>query len=254
MAVLFLSLFFRHSRKQPKFPSCKHNSKAYKCGSLTIRDVSHFNAAFYKVPNKITQDFFILKYTGVDHPRRSRSKPDTSGKVVPKRVVSITYFVKKAIRSSGQTNSVVPVCRQTFLDILQISKYRVQSICKKHLETGHMPTELRGGDRYIKRFELKKASIANFIKKLKPIESHYCRDKTVSRVYVSSDLNINKIWRYYNENVSDDFKVKKSYFRTFFNANFNIGFGTPSTDACSYCIMTKEKLKEVRQKKKEMKL
>lgn len=38
--------------------------------------------------------------------------------------------------------------------------------------------------------------------------------------------------------------VKKSYFRTIFNQDFNLGFGTPRTDVCSKCIELDEKIKK----------
>lgn len=43
------------------------------------------------------------------------------------------------------------------------------------------------------------------------------------------------------ENVN--LRVKEWYFRNVFNKEYNVGFGTPLTDACSLCISLKEKLK-----------
>lgn len=47
----------------------------------------------------------------------------------------------------------------------------------------------------------------------------------------------------YNASADADLKVKESYFRSVFNNDFYLGFGTPLTDACSTCIMLNEKLK-----------
>ncbi|PSN57593.1 hypothetical protein C0J52_00508 [Blattella germanica] len=59
------------------------------------------------------------------------------------------------------------------------------------------------------------------------------------------DFNIThfmiELWRFFNASVSPALKVKKAYFRNFFCTNYNIGFGSPSTDACSTCLMLKEK-------------
>lgn len=38
--------------------------------------------------------------------------------------------------------------------------------------------------------------------------------------------------------------VKQSYFRHIFNREFNLGFGTPTTDVCSTCIELNERIKK----------
>lgn len=62
-------------------------------------------------------------------------------------------------------------------------------------------------------------------------------------MYLSSDLNIKKIWRLYNESVDHTKKVKQSFFRRIFNSTYNLGFGTPRTDVCSRCLELTEKIK-----------
>lgn len=62
----------------------------------------------------------------------------------------------------------------------------------RNFHTGDMPSEKRGGDRKLKNYEDKKQSVINFIKKFNVIESHYCRSKTSNRLYLNSDLNIQK--------------------------------------------------------------
>lgn len=90
----------------------------------------------------------------------------------------------------------------------------------------------------------RKNEVIAFIKKINVIESHYCRSKSSSRVYISSELNIKKLWQIYNsEALTDSLTVKESYFLHIFCTEFNIGFGTPSTDACSTCISLAEKIK-----------
>lgn len=89
----------------------------------------------------------------------------------------------------------------------------------------------------------KKNAVIDFIKNIKVIESHYCRSKSSSRAYVDSDLNIKKLWRIYDAKAPEILKVKESYFHHIFCTEFNIGFGTPSTDACSTCISLQEKIK-----------
>lgn len=153
--------------------------------------------------------------------------------------MSVKYFIYKR-----STRERVQVCQKVFLDTLRLSRTRVIGVVSRFFKTSQMPRETRGGDRKLTLYQAKKQSIVSFIKKFKVIEGHYCRSKTNCRVYLSSGLNIRKMWRLYNENEADEaLKVKESYFRYVFTRNFNIGFGTPGTDECSTCLSLTEKIK-----------
>jgi hypothetical protein len=76
----------------------------------------------------------------------------------------------------------VPVCLQTFVKVLFIGRDRVKGVLNRHFSSGSVASENRGGNRKEKRFENKKQSVINFIKKLKGVESHYCRRKTMENV------------------------------------------------------------------------
>lgn len=124
---------------------------------------------------------------------------------------------------------------------------RVTGVVSRHFNSGEMPVENRGGNRketlYI-LFAEKKQFVLDFIKKFKVLESHYCRSKTSCRLYLSSDLNITKMWRLYDSKTNDGTKkVKQSYFRHIFVTNYNIGFGSPRTDECSICLSLSERIK-----------
>src|SRR5258705_9616160 len=43
--------------------------------------------------------------------------------------------------------------------------------------------------------------------------------------------------------VNATLKVKRSFFRSIFTLNYNIGFGSPVTDACSRCMELSENIK-----------
>lgn len=218
-------------------PSCDHKgNKTFRCKNLRIVDVKEFHDNFYKTTDKATQDAFILKYIGIREPARRRSKKMDSSK----KGISVNYYVK--VKSAGDFK--LQVCQKTFLNILLISKDRVQRIARNHLRTGEMPLEKRGGDKTSKRFLAKKTSVRNFIEGLKNCsETHYCRGKSQARQYLPGDLNISKIWRMYNNQAPVELKVRKTFFRTLFCVEYNIGFGSPVTDACSTCLSYKEQLK-----------
>ena len=142
------------------------------------------------------------------------------------------------------------VCQTAFLDTLRLSKNRVSGVVSRHFKSGEMPKEKRGGDRKLKLYETKKQSVVDFVKKFNVIENHYCRSKTSCRQYLDSELNINKMWRMYDAETCDETKkVKLSYFPHIFRTNFNIGFGTPATDACSTCNSLEEKIKNIKDTK-----
>lgn len=176
-----------------------------------------------------------MKYSEASSPKRTRIINNKRGKCS----MSVKYFIYNT-----NTREKVQVCQKAFLDTLLLSKNRVNNVISKNLKNGCMPTEQRGGDRRSKTFEGKLKSVIQFIKTFNIIENHYCRNKTSSRLYLNSDLNIKKMWRFYNTRVDETFKVKESFFRHVFRTRFNIGFGRPRVDECSTCISLNERLKQ----------
>lgn len=78
---------------------------------------------------------------------------------------------------------------------------------KKYFKTSLPAKENRGGDRMSEKYRGKKESVMNFINKFKGTESHYCRGQS-KRLYLSSDLNITKMWIMY-QNDNNELPVKK---------------------------------------------
>lgn len=228
----------------PKKTECKHSTKGLKCNDLQITDIEKFNKMFYESRNKLKQDCFILKFIDIQKPKRRRPRNNTKeGK---------SYVLKFYITTTN--NIKIPVCKKFFMNTLMITKHRIQGVVSRFNNTESMPTERRGGDTRSKASEGKKNSVIEFVKKFKAIEGHYCRSKSSERVYFSSDLNIKKMWRMYQEKYKSDVNmlVKESFFRKTFNSSFNIGFGSPRTDMCSTCIELSEKIKrEVNVEKKK---
>nr|CAH7764946.1 unnamed protein product [Callosobruchus chinensis] len=93
---------------------------------------------------------------------------------------------------------LVPVCLDTFLKILHVSRFRLNILSKNFYATGQLPCKRRGGDRKSIEYAPKKESVMNFLNKLKCVESHYCRSAVSSRMYLPSELNIRKLHRMYD--------------------------------------------------------
>lgn len=225
-----VSYLFRHSSKKlPEHPKCKHADGALKCKTLTMQEIRKFHENFYRSKNKSDQDTFMLKYIVTSQKKRLRAK---NNKYNAPNFRSKYFVPAKNMR-------LVPVCLQTFTSILDVSRFRINIMVKKFMATGQMPTEARGGNRKKDVFKAKKEAVMKFLNQLKCVESHYCRSSiSYSRMYLSSDLNIKKLYRMY-----DGIPVKQSYFRHIFNSEYNLGFGTPRTDVCSTCLELGEKIK-----------
>lgn len=110
------------------------------------------------------------------------------------------------------------------------------------MKTGAAPTENRGGDYKSAKYKDKFSSVIAFIKTLKCEGSHYCRGSS-ARQYLSSELNISKLFKMYNTQAPFELQVKRTFFWQIFSTRFNLGFGHPVTDACSTCIQLTLKIK-----------
>lgn len=226
----------------PVYPTCGHNSSSFSCMNLTMKQILDFHTLFYSNKTKNAQDNFILKYCSAIPVNRHRP---TKSVRVPKDFQS-----KFTIRVGGTTT---PVCKKTFLQVLQITRARVEFVLKTHAKTGNVPCEKRGGDHTSSKYDDKRQSVIKFISNLKCSEVHYCRSVN-GRRYLSSDLNVVKLWTIYNNQSEDCVKVKKSYFRYVFNRKFNLGFGSPRVDVCSTCIEFQERLKVERDPNKKLEI
>lgn len=206
-----------------------------------MQDIRRFHQNFYSTSVKVEQDNFILQHTRNMIPKRKSATIIVSvDKKSKPKAVSIKYFIPRLRQLSGSVQ--ISVCKNTFVNTLGISKFRVQKLCKEQLVTGKSPKENRGGDRKSKLFDVKKNSVKTHIESFVPLESHYCRNNS-KRQYLNSDLSIKKMWKLYNASVDDNVKVKYDYYRSLFCTDYNVSFGTPSTDECSKCIELKERIK-----------
>lgn len=185
---------------------------------------------FYSRPDKQAQDAMILKLCSIvptQHKRDFKGKKQTTMK--------FSVYVDK---------TKIPVCKNHFMSIFQITKHRINYVMQRYYYTGQVADERRGGNRKKNKYADQRASVHNFIQKLKCHESHYCRkSKNTERKYLPSDLNISKLFKIYQESEHSHPDVKLSYFRSIFNNSYNIGFGSPRTDVCSTCLELSEKIK-----------
>lgn len=75
---------------------------------------------------------------------------------------------------------------ESFINILKISRFRVNSLTKKDFKNEEIKDN-RGGFKMQAVYEPKRENVMTFINSLPCLESHYCREKS-KRMYLSEEL------------------------------------------------------------------
>lgn len=136
----------------------------------------------------------------------------------------------------------IRVCKVAFGTVLGVGWDRLTDLIRFYNQSGEAKHESRGGDHKIKKFGPRRSSVIDFIKKLKARESHYGRNKSC-KLYLPHELkSIKNLCRIYNSNEELSNQVKYGFFKKIFRKNFNLAFGTPRTDVCSFCLRYKHLL------------
>lgn len=217
------------------FQRCKHSEKSkFLCNKINLAAIVRHRQHFFS-KGKVQQDIFLTRYIAPYEPERRKTKTTPSCSTQKKtRSLSVTYFL------TGKKKKKLPVCKSFFMKVFSIKKDRLISIAKTVFE-GKVPKENRGGDRKSQKSSEKKAKLREFLASLPANESHYNRNKS-KRIYLSSDLNISKLRKLYNESVPPELQVKPTMFWEVFVNDFNIGFRSPTSDACSTCILLNNRI------------
>lgn len=120
----------------PQMPSCGHRGKNLVCSLLKREDIVHFHKQYYIKPEKNYQDSFLCKYVNKENPKRRVSAMNLKPKTL-----SLQFYIE------NQIGNKIRVCRDTFLNVLGITKHRVLGVHKnfKKDEESLMPSETRGG-------------------------------------------------------------------------------------------------------------
>ncbi|GFS12313.1 hypothetical protein ElyMa_004856100 [Elysia marginata] len=213
---------YKEEGKDPKV-SCNHRGGFCNGQLLLQSDIDDFFKKLYDNPSKTAQDAFLVKYMSAAAPKRLR-------KGVPAVRTTIDYLIRR------QNGSLVKVCAKTFRSVACVSENRLQRLARYHKAQGQFMPERRGGSR-IKCWDLEVTeSIKSWISNYKCRESHYGRSKSV-RSYLPPELSLNRMWRdwkaYRAEKEQRSASISK--FKGIFYKNFNLGFGNPRTDVCSFC-------------------
>ena len=214
-------------------PPCDHREGRFRCCAIPVNVLYRAKRAVLAKPKKEEQDKRLSFLMKVKSPRRRRVRGET-----PKNnptSITVNYHI---LRSGKE---VIPVCANFFRKLFGIGVSRIMTIAKG-IQSGKGVQDKRGGDHKVGKFQAKRQKVTEFLSKLRAGESHYSRNKS-KRLYLSSTLSIRKLFIMYNNSVPDNLKVKKSFFTKNFTTKFNLGFGTPASDTCSYCLRLHHEIK-----------
>lgn len=111
-----------------------------------MTDIKEFHAAFYSVKTKMSQDTCLLKYCSATTPIRYHPRSGTRGN----KKLKYKYFVKNRVGNR------IEVCRAAFINILGITKHRVEGAFIHFKKDGcDIPQETRGGYRKEEKYKHK---------------------------------------------------------------------------------------------------
>lgn len=227
----------RKYTSQGKVPTidCPHIASVKRgcCAStLSTKDAQYFFETLHKEGGKYAQDKYLLKHMSVSNPKRNRKRKEDSKRSRP---VQVKYSIYTLHRPS------VSVCAQAFQSITCTSRDRLARLARTFKANGASPRERRGGMDLARRESHMKIteSIVKHIGQYKCRESHYGRAKSV-RHYLSPELSVKQMWRQWKSHQEKRCSYRK--FHNIFMTKFNLGFGNPRTDICSFCEEQNRKL------------
>lgn len=154
-----------------------------------------------------------------------------------------SYYYRVRVPQENEASIDVQLCYKAFLSIHGITGRRVQSIQRSLKMCGSSPVDGRG-KHSTRKHALKKETVESVIKHIssfKSRSSHYSLNKT-KKTYLPEELNILKMYNMFKEKYTAC-KISYDSYREIFNTKFNIAFGYPRSDTCSFCDEIDVKLK-----------
>ncbi len=197
--------------------------KKFRCAELSRDALYSVKQKVFATQDRQKQNVVLSQFLHVRAPKRP--KKGFNEKV---RAVTVNYEVP--LRNEKER---VPVCSKFFQSIFEVKARRILTIARG-MQSGNGFEDKRGGTRERPGYAEKREAVRVFIQNLKASESHYGREKS-RRIYLSSEWNINRLHKKYNEDVQEHLNVGYHFFYGIFVKDFNIGFGTPASDTCGVC-------------------
>lgn len=173
--------------------------------------------------------------------KRPRNPPES------RKDHAVVYHYK--IRWAGKD---VPVCLKAFLAIHGVTIARIHRLQNSLLYCGKSPKDGRGKhhNREHKYPNCIVDLIKHHIKSFAARKSHYSLKDNPNRKYLPENLNVSKMHNMF----IDKYRIRISYkiYWKIFHEEFNIKFGYPRSDTCSFCDSIQQKLNDPKQSAEEI--
>lgn len=163
-----------------------------------------------------------------------RRRPRKDEKVAVFRDVTNRFIVR--VKKNDEVLDIT-VCKKGFLSIHGIGVGKLNHLLQKLKANPDPPRDGRGqhDNRPHKTDTETLNKLHNHINSSQSRNSHYSLKKS-NKVYLSEELNINKMHEMFLQKHPEEVtNVSYETYRTVLNRDFNISFGYPRSDTCSYC-------------------
>ncbi|KAF6207360.1 hypothetical protein GE061_018601 [Apolygus lucorum] len=195
--------------------------------NITVEEKHENFRKFYELTYD-EQSLFLLRLIRINEPTQRRSeKTDANSQ----RLCTFHFFI-------GDKR----VCKKNFMDTFKISNKRIQNLQQKLKSGETSPRDQRG--RYLNhphaKLRIFRRLVIEHIKKFPRQESHYSRS-TTTKMYLSPDLNLTKMYNSFKHD-HPEATISKTLYRQIFKT-FNLAFGQPRSDTCKQCDLLYIKLK-----------
>ena len=113
---------------------------------------------------------------------------------------------------------------------------RVTNIAAHKWAAHNARLERRGGARVEQKYVELKEQIKTRICSFRCVSSDYGRNKTPFRKYLPSHLSVNKMLTLFKQQYVGPVDLRYTFYYNVFMTSFNLGFGKPRKNVCSFCI------------------
>ncbi|XP_056646637.1 uncharacterized protein LOC130451562 [Diorhabda sublineata] len=208
-------------------PRCLNLPK-HKCKDLIPEDGRlQIYKTFHGLDTLYQQREFIVKHVTVNLPKRKTTNHESRRKAT--KSYSLTY--------KGEKHNV---CRNYFLDTLNIPEATIRGALAKVSETGQMLPDMRGKKAPPQKTdENSEKFFRHHILSFPSVEFHYCRKKSEYK-YLDSSLTIKTMYKLYKlecEKISSKPVCFEKYRRVF--REYKLTFHKPKKDFCKTCEVHK---------------